>query len=177
MKKFNKLFLVLMVVFGFTACDELLDDIISFDSDFIEFDFTINPTNDIGEKVVHIEVISSDFEEILEDNDLDKDNISSVLVKEAFFEVTNPDQQVNFNGISAVSTTVKAGTLSEVVIAEKDPMPADAREVELDVISEDLEKYLDNDQYSITAKAVIDEPLTDTIFVLAKIKYTIKGGL
>ncbi len=161
-----------------SSCEELLGDLTKFDSNYKYVEFKIYPQDKIGEHVVFLtKTQESDLTEELQDNGFDESNIDEVKLKEATFEVINADTDVNFNGIASFGASFIDAGNQETVIAELNPVPEDSREVTLSPNSDDLAAFLKETEYTIQTYGIIDEVITDTIEVRAKIKYEIKAKL
>jgi len=155
------------------SCEDLLKDLITFDSDYTYINFTINPENETGEKVFDTVIVKSELEKWLDDAGFSIDDVESVKLKEASFEIQNVNQDINFNDIASASASISTVNDPEIIIASKDQVPSNVRNVSLDVNSTNLKDYLTENEYIFTASGFVSSPITDTIEVQAKIKFTI----
>lgn len=172
LKKYSTIIAFISAVF-FTGCEDLLKDLIKFDSDYTYINFTINPEEETGEKVFDTVIVKSELEKWLDDAGFSVDDVESIVLKEAVFEIQNVNQDINFNAVESVAASLYTANNPETTIASKDQVPANSRSVTLDVNNSNLKKYLIEDEYFFTAKGFLSTPVTTTIEVQAKIKFTI----
>lgn len=172
LKKFSTLIILISAVF-FTGCEDLLKDLIKFDSDYTYFNFTINPEEETGEKVFDTVIVKSELEKWLDDAGFSVDDVESVVLKEIVFEIQNANQDINFNAVESVAASIYTVNNPEITIASKDQVAANSRSVTLDVNKTNLKKYLIEDEYFFTAKGFQSTPIATAIEVQAKIKFTI----
>lgn len=170
----NRLFILAIFAIGiFTyGCEELLD-LISFDTDYQTINFTINPEDEPGEKVFDTVIVKSELNKWLEDEGFSVDDVESVVLKEATFNIKNVDPSVNFDPISSVSAKISTDNDPEITIASKSTIPSGSHSVSLDVNDSELKGYLTQDEFVFTAMGVLKDPITETINVQAKIKFTV----
>lgn len=175
MKKLKRIALGLVVLNGvmFSSCEELMDFGVNVDTDYTYVDFVVEPTDNIGENVFSTSVIKSSLESMLEDSEVSKDDVSSVSIKEAIIEMKNDDPAITFDYFSRVEATIQVDGLPEIVVAFVDSIPTGSRNIKCDVTNEELLGYLEGNEYMLRARGVSVMPVTDTLYIEGKLKFSV----
>ncbi len=169
----------LMILSGFMqSCEDLLGDLLDFDTGYYSVNFTINEEDEIGAYVWAQEAIRSDIDSLLDKNGLSRDNIDEVTIKEVIFLINNEDTSYNFNPIKSAKASLSADKVIERIVAEVDDVPDGVREIVFDDLKDtDVKAYLLSSEFKLKTSGVIDEPITDAIDVKAKIRFKISAKL
>jgi hypothetical protein len=158
----------------FTGCEKIKDKVaVTFDSDYVYIDFTVNP-DDAGTYSETIEVVDSDLESLIEAEGQDIGELQSVKIKDAVVEVTGLG---NLDPFGSLVITLEAPGKELVKVAEVTSVPLGLTEIELTREGVDLSPYLKSDQYTIKVKTVLDQDLETAMNMQARVRYAIKVGL
>ncbi len=165
--------LVFLTGFMFSSCEDMMDFGVNVDTDYTYVDFVVEPSGNVGENVFSTSVIPSSLESMLADTELSRNDVSSVSIKEAIIELKNDDPAITLDYFSSVEATIQVDGLPEVVIAFADSIPQGARSVVCNVTNEELLGYVEGDEYIVRAAGVSVKPITDTLFIQGKLKFSV----
>lgn len=165
--------LVILTGFMFSSCEELLDFGVNVETDYTYVDFVIEPAGNVGENVFSTSVIQSSLEDMLADTEVSRDEIRSVSIKEAVIELKNDDPAITLDYFSSIEATIQVDGLPEVVVAFADSIPRGARSIVCNVTNEELLGYLEEDAYILRAGGVSVKPITDTLLIQGKLKFSV----
>lgn len=177
MKNYLGIILIfLFLSFASVSCEDLFG-LLNFDSKEYTLDFVIQPVDKIGYHIFKEEVLVSDLDSILEANDVSKERLREVNIKEAVARITSPDTTVFFDPLASFSVTIYTDSLGETTIAEMDPVPDGLRELTLTLKKDDLINYLFESEFMLSAEGVLSEQTSEPVPVQVKVKFVFKAGL
>jgi hypothetical protein len=121
------------------GCDLLQG--VKFDENYY-YVFTINPT-EAGEYDFTEEVITTDIQQVLDDNNIKEKKLESVVIKEITATIQQGSHETTFNILNSGNITMHGEGMSEVTVAWwPDPVPAGVSSVKLDHNSDNLKDHL-----------------------------------
>lgn len=175
MKKFYFLALGMVILSGvvFTSCEELLDFGVNVDTDYTYVDFVIEPTADTGERVFSSNVMQTNLDSLLEGTDVTRQEVSSIILKEAIIELQNEDPAITFDSFKNVEATIEAVGLPEIVVAYVDTVPEGIKSMPCKVTNKELIEYLEGNEYILRARGESISPIGDTLYIQGKLKFSV----
>jgi hypothetical protein len=175
--KTTKILLILLAAAAIfsSACDELLGDLLKFNSQWYSIDFPINPSDELGYLVFTTDTIEVDIDSVLEANGLSADNIGSAKMSDA--KVTILTEGCNFDPVENVELFIETSNLGSTMIAWLDEIPSGATMIELDLNLDDLQDYLLEDEFIFTAKGTLLTKVDKTVDLTADLRWIIRGSL
>ena len=163
-----------LILFAFSGCEELLDKIgVTINTDYTEFDFTVNP-DQAGTYAETVEIVDSDLDSLIEAEGQDMGELNSVKIKDATIQVMG---EGNLDPFESFLMTIEAPGKEKITIAEVATVPTGLTEMPLTKEEADLSDYLKSDQYTIKVKTVLDQDLEVHRNMQLSVRYEIKVGL
>ncbi len=157
------------------ACDALLADLLKFNSEWYTLEFTIEPTDEVGDLIFKTEDISADVDSVLEANGVSRDNLNSAKMSDATVSILTED--CTFDPVTRVELFLETPTLGSKRVAWIDTIPENATVIELKLTEDDLQEYLLEDNFTFTASGTLNSKVDKRVDLLAKIRFLIRGGL
>jgi len=162
----KKIILVLLIVTaGITSCNKL-DKLTQFEVKYSET-FTIPST--IGINVpfnIPTPDITTNISKELENNQSNKELIEQIYLRKLLLTIESPSDET-FSFLKDIDVFIQADGLPKVKIAYKYNITNNiGKELDLDVVDQDLQEYIKKDKYTISVKTTTDE----TIFQEVKIR-------
>lgn len=158
-----------------TSCDELLGDLLKFNTQWYSIDFPINPSHEVGDHVFKTDTIEVDIDSVLQANGLSAENIGSAKLSDA--KVTILTEGCNFDPVGNVELFIETTELGSTRVAWLDEIPEGATMIELDLYMEDLQDYLLEDEFIFTAKGTLLTKVDKTVDLTADLRWIIRGSL
>jgi len=158
-----------------TTCDELLGDLLKFNTQWYSIDFAINPSDEVGDLVFKTDTIEVDIDSVLEANGLSAENIGSAKLSDA--KVTVHTDGCNFDPVKNVELFIETSNLGSTRVAWLDEIPSDTTMIELDLYMDDLQDYLLEDEFILTAKGTLLTQVDKTVDLTADLRWIIRGSL
>ena len=171
----NILILLSVAVLFSTACDDLLSDLLKFNSQWYPAEFSIDPSYALGDTVLTTDEISVNVDSVLEANGISKENLRSVRMSDA--KITVLTEGYNFDPLTRVDFFMDSPGLGLTKVAWLDTVPQGVTTIELDLNKDDLSDYLEEDSFIFTATGHLGEKVTEKIDFLAEFRYVLQGGL
>ena len=175
--KTTKIFLILLaaaVIFA-PACDELLGDLLKFDSEWYPLPFTIEPTDAIGDLVFTTGEFDANLDSILNANGVSNETLKSARVSDA--RVTILTAGYNFDPVTSIELFIETPNLGSTRLAWLDSVPRGVTTVDLDLNTDDMQDYLLENMFKLTASGTLVSKVDHTVDLLAEIRFVLKGGL
>ncbi len=175
--KTSKIFLMLLMAAGiFTSgCDELLSDLLKFNSEWYSMKFPINPSDTVGDLVFTTEEFDANIDSVLSANGVSQEKLKSARVSDARFTILT--EGYTFDPVTRVELFIETPTLGSTRLAWLDPVPRGVTMIELDLNMDDLQDYLLEDKFTLTAQGTLASKVDQTIDFLAEIRFILQGGL
>jgi len=158
-----------------TGCDELIGDLLKFNTEWYSVDFFINPSDEVGDLVFKTDTIEVDIDSVLQANGLSAENIGSAKLSDA--RVTVLTEGCNFDPVKKVELFIETSNLGSTRIAWLDEIPSDTTIIELDLYMDDLQDYLLEDEFILTAKGTLLTKVDKTVDLTADLRWIIRGSL
>ena len=175
--KTTKIFLILLaaaLVFSY-ACDELLGDLLKFDTETYTLNFTIEPTDTIGFLEFSSEDKEANVDSILEANGIPPDRLKSARVSDV--KVTILTEGCTFDPVSNVELSIETTSLGSTRLAWLDPVPRDSTTVILEITKNDLQEYLQEDKFTITVSGTLNSIVDKTVDLVTELKFIVRGSV
>jgi len=177
-----KIYFRIALLFGLfffisVSCEDQANDQLTFDSQYYVIDFAVDPVDRTGYHIFTEETSRSNIDSLLEVNNISRENLKEVHVKEAVINITDPDASTTFDPLEILSVTIYTKTLGEKTIATIDPVSYGLRELTLVLKEDDLKDYLYEDEFMLSAVGVLKERTFKIIPMQAKVKFQFKAGL
>ena len=157
-----------------TACDELLADLLKFNTQWYEIDFPIEP-DQIGDVVFKTDEFTVNVDSVLEANNVTRDRISSIRISDAKVTILTPGQ--NFDPLDRLELTLDAEGLEAKVVAWVDSIPAGDTIVELELSKEDLQEYLLLSEFKVSAGGQLNSRVEKTVDMRGQFRWIIGGKI
>ncbi len=166
--------LVSAVLFG-TACDELLSNLLKFNSQWYPNEFSIYPSDEVGDVLFITDEISANVDSALEANGITQENLRSVRMSDA--KVTVLTKGYTFDPVTKIELFMDSPNLGKTKIAWLDTIPRGVTMIELKLNKDDLSDYMNEDSFIFTATGYLEEKVTEKIDFLSEFRYVMQGGL
>ena len=175
--KTTRIFLMILVSAGIlaTACDDLLGDLLKFDSGWYSVEFTIDPSDAVGDIVFKTEEVDANIDSVLEANGVSLENLESARLSDARFSILT--EGYNFDPVSRVELFIETPSLGNTRLAWLDSVPIGVTTIELELNNNDLMDYLLEDKFTLTASGTLSSKVEHTLDLKAELRFLIKGGL
>lgn len=178
MKMYSRIITIFILFFFISvSCEEVINDLLTFDSQYYIFDFSVDPIDRTGYHIFTEEISKSNLDSLLEANSLSKEKLQEVITKETIINITDPDASTTFDPLEKLSVTIYTKALGETTIAAIDPIPRGLNELTLVLEDCDLKDYLYEDEFILSAIGVLKERTYKTITMQAKVKFQFRAGL
>jgi hypothetical protein len=177
MRRFLAIFCTLGLLWLFSnSCDDLepLKEILSFESEDILIDFTIDPVDVPGYHIFKEKTFRPNLDSLFKAYDFDADRFESVTLVSALVEITGPSDTMSLNYLDMVKITIYTPELSEGTIAEKSKIPHDVKMIELEIMEGDMKHYLEEEEYILTVYGILNARSYEQRELEARIKYKFK---
>src|SRR4030042_6907060 len=142
--------IIIFLSFSSVGCEDLLN-LLTFESKEYTLEFVVKPVDQAGYHIFKEEVLKSDLDSILDANDVSKERLKEVNIKEAIAMITSPDTTVFFDPLASFTVTIYTDSLGETTIAEMNPVPDGLRELSLPLKDDDIKKYLFESDFILSA--------------------------
>ncbi|KPK85641.1 MAG: hypothetical protein AMS27_06765 [Bacteroides sp. SM23_62_1] len=177
-----KIYLRIVATFGLiasllTSCDEPEDEPITFDSQYYLIDFTVDPVDRTGYHIFSEKITRSNLDSLLETQNLTREELLEVHVKETMIHITDTDASITFDPLEKLSVTIYTEILGEKTIASIDPIPRGVRELSLFLEEDDLKDYLYEDEFMLSAVGILKVRTYKVVPMQAKVKFQFKAGV
>jgi len=175
--KVTKIILILCTaaVFFNTACDELLSDLLKFNSQWYPHEFSVDATDTIGHITFITDVIEADVDSALEANGVSRANLSALRMSDA--RITVLTEGYTFDPVDSVRFYMDSPGMGKTMVAWLDSVPEGATTIDLDLNLDDLTGYLDESNFIFTATGHLNSRVTEKVDFLAEFRYVLQGGL
>ncbi|MBP9152167.1 MAG: hypothetical protein KBF73_07795 [Flavobacteriales bacterium] len=168
-----------LIAFGLSGC-KLIDELRTFDIPY-SVNFTI-PSSIILNLPLNLPTVpvTTNTEQHFQDEGIESAWVESVKLTSLRVTITAPAGE-DFSFLENISMYMNTNGQSELLIADKIPVPAEAgNSIQLDVKNADLYPYISQDDFSIRTSVTTDETMTQDITFKAdmviEVKATIPGG-
>lgn len=157
------------------SCDsELLTVTDDFAGPSVTFD--IDATDEAGTFAATADVDDVDLVARLDDNDIDEDNLRSVVMQSATATINDLAGEFDFDDVSAGSVTFSGGGLGAVVVAEI-PAGATGTTTALTVRGDDIKAFLLLDDFTVSITGTSTAAIPENVTVTLATAYELTGGL
>ncbi|HEC42660.1 MAG TPA: hypothetical protein ENI20_07520 [Bacteroides sp.] len=175
--KTTKILIIIIALAGIfaTACDELLGDLLKFNSEWFSVEFTIEPSDEVGDLVFSTEEFEANLDSVLDANGVDRENIASAKLSDAKISILTDG--CNFDPVESVELLIETPGLGSTRIAWLDSIPDGVTMIELELNMDDLQAYLLETQFKVTAAGTLSEKVDKTVELVADIRWIIRGDL
>jgi hypothetical protein len=164
-------FAVLLSLAGCNKVKDLLN--VTFTTNNVEATFTVEPAA-AGNFTSTQNVVTSDLKDQISSQGGNIGSLKSVEVDTCTISVVTAER--NLNAFQSVEVWVQVTGQAEKKIAWIDNVPDNVTAVGLAILSDDIKALIDNDQYTVTVKGVLDSALETAIDLKATIKYKVVVG-
>ncbi len=161
MKRITKLLLLFTLVGVLTGGCELLTNTVKVDSDTYYYDFVINPT-EAGPYSFSEQVISTDINQLLDDNNVKREKIKSVKISAIRAVIISAH---TFDILDSGEIYLGSGTTKTTMAWWPVPVPAGSTDVPLDASSDDFKDLILQDTFTIGGSCNLSGPLTTQAMV------------
>ncbi|MSQ79483.1 MAG: hypothetical protein EXR21_07395 [Flavobacteriaceae bacterium] len=142
-----------------------------------EMEFTVQPTNAVGEMIFAARNVTFNLDSVCLANSVNKDQIKSVKVKSVFFDI-DPLTPANFDKVDWVEGYLSADALPTTLLASKNPVSHDgSKSIALTIQDIELIEYINKPTMSFQAKGKNNAPILAAIPMKARIQFDITALL
>lgn len=166
-----------LIIFLTVSCDDVINDLLTFDSQYYIIDFAVDPIDRTGYHIFTEETSKSSLDSLLEAKNISREKLKEVHVKETVVNITDTDASKTFDPLEKLSITIYTKTLGEKTIASIDPIPRGLRELTLVLEEDDLKDYLYEDEFILSTIGVLKERTYKIIPMQAKVKFQFNAGM
>jgi hypothetical protein len=160
-----------LVILLFPGCDkakDLLD--ISFTSNSVDAYFTVNPSS-AGAYSSTETIVSSDMSDQISSNGGNISSLKSIELETCTITVQSADR--NLNPFQSLEVYINVPGVGEKKVAWVDNVPTNVTYVALSISSDDIKTLIDQDQYTVTVRGILDGALDPAIDLKATITYKV----
>jgi hypothetical protein len=165
-----------LLFFISVSCEDIVNDLLTFDSQYYVIDFAVDPVDRTGYHIFTEETSRSNLDSLLEVNNISREKLQEVHVKEAVINITDSDTASTFDPLEILSVTIYTRTLGEKTIATIDPVPCGLRELTLTLEEDDLKDFLYEDEFMLSTVGVLKVRTYKIIPMQAKVKFQFRAG-
>ncbi|MFC2115852.1 hypothetical protein ACFLTU_05215 [Bacteroidota bacterium] len=175
--KTTKIFLIILAAAGIfaTACEDLLGDLLKFDSEWYTLEFTIDPSDEVGDLVFKIEDVETNIDSVLVENGLSREYINSIKMSDA--KVTILTEGYTFDPVKSVELFIETPNLASTRLAWLDTIPVGDSIIDLKLNKDDLQAYLLENKFTLTASGNLASKVEQMLDLKAEIRFLIRGDL
>ena len=168
-------FLVVATAIALTACDS---DLLTVTEDFDAADvtFSVPATTEAGAFLAVGTVDGVNLRARLDDNDLDEDNLRSVVVQSMRATITDPRGEFSFDDIADGQVLFSGGSLAPTVVAML-PDASSGTTATLEVRDDDIKAYLLQDEFVATVSGTSTAAVPEGVTLTLATAYEFTGGL
>ncbi len=171
----NTFFIIAAAAIVFSACEDLLGDLLKFNSGWYTTEFTIEPSDETGDIIFKTEELSADVDSILEANGVTQENLNSIRISDAKVSILTED--CTFDPVTRIEFFLETSSLGSTRVAWLDTIPQDATSIELELSLDDLQEYLMEETFTLTASGNLGTRVDKDVDLVAEIRFLIRGGL
>ena len=155
------------------SCDNLniLDEVLSFESEDLLVDFSIEPADVLGYHIFKEKTVHSNLDSLFEAKDFSANRLESITLVTAIVEITGPSDTMSLSYLDMVKITIYTPELGEGTIAENLKIPVGVKKIELDIMEGDMKGYLEAEEYILTVYGILNTRSYDKRELEARIKY------
>jgi hypothetical protein len=164
-------FMGLLVFSGCNQVKDLLD--VTFNANEVDVSFTVNPAA-AGVYTTTDQVVTSDLNDQIASNGGNISALKSVALQECTINVVTAGR--NLDPFQSVEVWVKVTGQPEKEIAWNESIPTGVTSVPLSISADDIKALIDQDQYTVTVKGILDGGLETAIDLQAVLKYKVVVG-
>jgi hypothetical protein len=164
-------FMGLLVFSGCNQVKDLLD--VTFTADNVTVSFTVNPAA-AGAYSTTDQVVTSDLNDQIASNGGNISALKNVELQECTINVVTAGR--NLDPFQSVEVWVKVDGQPDKEIAWNESVPAGVTSVPLSISGDDIKALIDQDQYTVTVKGILDGALETAIDLQAILKYKVVVG-
>jgi hypothetical protein len=157
------------------ACDDLISELLKFNSQWYSEEFSIETDQSPGEIEFVSETVYANVDSVLEENGVTMETIKSIRMSDARITILTEDQ--TFDPVSSLEMFIETPTLGKTRIAWLDSVPIGARTIDLDLNKDDLKDYIVEESFIFSASGNLVTKVEKTIDCLAEFRYVMQGGL
>ena len=170
-----RLLLIAIPVLAFASCD---DDLLTVTEDFSApaVTFAIAATDGPGALLATGTVDDVGFAAELDDNDIDEDNIRSVVVQSLTATINDASGTFDFDDLNEGSVTFSGGSAGTVTVATL-PSDASGTTAVLSVRDDDIKDFLLMDSFVMTVAGTSTAAIPEDVTVTLAADYEFTGGL
>jgi hypothetical protein len=158
------------------ACDDFLAELLKLDTEWVEMKFYIDPDDQVGLVEFDETVHTLGLDSLLEAHGYSRENIESIKVKQIkAYVLTNgfvfnpPLSSMEFH-----LETPANPMLDPVKVAWLDPVPTDTTMVELEKYEDDLQEYIMEDLFHVSARGNLLSQVGQSVELQANIRFVIR---
>ena len=158
-----------------SGCEDLLADLLKFNGEWYPFEFSIDPTDGVGETDFTYEEFDANLDSLFEEEGLSRENLKSVKISDA--EITVHTAGYTFDPVTSIELIMETPGLGSKRVAWLDTVPRGVTTVELDLSSDDLQEYLLEEMFTFTARGILETSVSDTVDFEGRVRYVYRGDL
>jgi hypothetical protein len=176
MKRLIKLLFLFSLIGILAGGCELLRNSVKFNEDY-SVTFTINASEDLEHDFIE-QVITTNIQEILDDNGVSAEKLRSATLIEVRAEIESGSSEINFDKVVDGEVYLKLGTKSPLKVAWWDTSTGSGKTVAyLDHTSENLKDYILADTFSAGGWVELNKPTEGTSWVTVYLVFELDGKI
>lgn len=171
--KTTRLILILFIAAGIlaTACEDLLGDLLKFNTQWYTLEFSIDTTDQVGTVTFITEEFDADLDSVLEANSVSMDNISDARLSDAIVSILTPGK--NFDPVGSLQIYIETPGKGSTLVAWLETVPTGVTEIVLDLTEDDLQEYLTETTFRATATGVLNSKVDEVVDLKADFRWLI----
>jgi hypothetical protein len=158
------------------ACDDFLAELFKLDSEWLEMKFYIEPDDQVGLVEFDETVHTLGLDSLLGAHGYSRDNIESIKVKQIKAYVLTESFVFNppLSSLEFYMETPANPGLDPVKVAWLDPVPTDTTMVELEKYEDDLQEYIMENIFHVSARGNLLSQVGQNVELQANIRFVIR---
>ena len=156
-----------------SGCDDILSDLLKFDGEWYSMEFTIEPSDTVGDLEFITEEFEVNLDSLLDANGILPENLKSAKVSDARVIILTEGK--TFDPVTNVEFLMESPNLGSTRVAWLDPVPRGLDTVNLELNKDDLQEYLHEDKFKFTANGSLISTVDDKLDLVAEIRFVFRG--
>jgi len=177
MKRFTKLLLLFTLIGVLAGGCELLRNSVKWNEDY-SITFTINPSGEDLTQDFVTQIVYTNIQEVLDENDISADKLRAANLIEVRAEIEPGSQETNFDKVVDGEIWLQYGTEKPFTVAWwPTSVPAGASVVKLDYKPDDLKPMLLEESFNAGGWVELNKPTEGTSYVRVYFVFELDGKI
>jgi len=158
-----------MAVLAFSACTKEQQEELKLEAELLmqyqAVEFTLEPTEALGEVQLTLSLDGEALAQMLSDNGYRLDQLKEFTFNSADVHIANGDGRT-YDALQSITMEIATDGTAPVIIATKDPIPDGVNAFTFNVPSTNVADILRHNEIHVIAKLNVEQAVTDTTYHL-----------